>query len=79
VAESVVLLTCPLGPIPLAARGLAAVLARAGLAGAVVDELPAAADGEDPLRPLRKLTHVPGWWLESVTSRTRAPVSSQSS
>ncbi len=29
-------LTCPLGPIPLAARGLTAVLARAGPAGAVV-------------------------------------------
>jgi hypothetical protein len=40
VAESVVLLACPLGPIPLAARGLAAVLARAGPAGAVVDEHP---------------------------------------
>ncbi len=34
VAEFVTLLTCPLGPIPLAARGLAAVLARAGPAGA---------------------------------------------
>jgi hypothetical protein len=33
-AEFVVLLACPLGPIPLAARGLAAVLARAGPAGA---------------------------------------------
>jgi len=33
VAESVVLLACPLGPIPLAARGLAAVLARAGPRG----------------------------------------------
>ena len=33
-AESIVLLTCPAGPIPLAARGLAAVLARAGPAGA---------------------------------------------
>jgi hypothetical protein len=33
VAELVVLLTCPLGPIPLAARGLAAVLARVDPAG----------------------------------------------
>ncbi|MBV8539066.1 MAG: hypothetical protein JO364_20435 [Pseudonocardiales bacterium] len=33
VAESVVLRACPLGPVPLAARGLAAVLARAGPAG----------------------------------------------
>jgi hypothetical protein len=33
VAESVALLMCPLGPIPLAARGLTAVLARAGPAG----------------------------------------------
>jgi hypothetical protein len=31
----VVLLTCPLGPDPLASRGLAAVLAQAGTAGAV--------------------------------------------
>jgi len=31
---------CPLGPIPLAARGLTAVLARAGTAGPVVDERP---------------------------------------
>jgi hypothetical protein len=30
VAELVTLVACPLGPIPLAARGLAAVLARAG-------------------------------------------------
>jgi hypothetical protein len=30
VAESVVLLAYPLGPIPLAARGLVAVLARTG-------------------------------------------------
>jgi hypothetical protein len=37
VSESLVLLVCPLGPIPLAARGLAAVLARVGPAGAVVD------------------------------------------
>jgi hypothetical protein len=36
-AEFLGLLTCPLGPIPLAARGLPAVLARAG---AVVDEHP---------------------------------------
>jgi hypothetical protein len=57
VAEFVVLLACPLGPIPLAARGLAAVLARAGPAGAVVDEHPGrrrrrgpapAAAGADP-------------------------------
>jgi hypothetical protein len=34
VAKSVVLLACPAGPVPLAARGLAAVLARAGPAGA---------------------------------------------
>jgi hypothetical protein len=34
VAQFVVLLTCPLGPVPLAARGLAAVLARAVPAGA---------------------------------------------
>jgi hypothetical protein len=40
-AEFVVLLACPLGPIPLAARGLAAVLARAGPAGAVVGTHPA--------------------------------------
>jgi hypothetical protein len=33
VAESVVLLACPTGPIPLAARGLPAVLARAGPGG----------------------------------------------
>jgi hypothetical protein len=39
-AEFVVLLTCPHGPIPLAARGLAAVLARAGPAGAVADQCP---------------------------------------
>ncbi|MBV8541673.1 MAG: hypothetical protein JO364_09360 [Pseudonocardiales bacterium] len=39
-AECVVLLACPLGPIPLAARGLAAVLARAGPAGAVIDANP---------------------------------------
>jgi hypothetical protein len=37
VAEFAVLLACPAGPVPLAARGLAAVLARAGPAGAVVD------------------------------------------
>jgi hypothetical protein len=40
VAEFVVLLTCPLGPDPLAARGLTAVLTRAGPAGAVVDDHP---------------------------------------
>jgi len=34
--DSVVRLACPLGPIPRAARGLAAVLARAGPAGAMV-------------------------------------------
>src|SRR6476619_7737996 len=34
VAESVVLLACPAEPVPLAARGLAAVLARASPAGA---------------------------------------------
>jgi hypothetical protein len=34
--EFVVRLACPLGPDPLAARGLAAVLARAGPAGAVL-------------------------------------------
>jgi hypothetical protein len=33
VAEAVVRLACPLGPVPLAARGLAAVLARAVPAG----------------------------------------------
>ena len=42
-AEFVVLLACPLGPIPLAARGLPAVLARAGPAGAVVKSAPVAA------------------------------------
>ena len=36
VAESVFPLACPLGPVPLAARGLAAVLARAGPAGVVL-------------------------------------------
>jgi len=36
-------LTCPAGPAPLAARGLAAVLARAGPAGA-----PAAAGEAEP-------------------------------
>jgi hypothetical protein len=46
VAEFVVLLACPLGPVPLAARGLAAVLARAGPAGAVVDVQPGDADLE---------------------------------
>jgi hypothetical protein len=40
VAEFIALPACPLGPIPLAARGLAAVLARAGPAGAVVDGRP---------------------------------------
>jgi hypothetical protein len=35
-AESVVLVACPLVPIPLAARGLAAVLAGVGPAGALV-------------------------------------------
>jgi hypothetical protein len=35
----------PAGPIPLAARGLAAVLARAGLAGAVVPGAPSAGGG----------------------------------
>lgn len=41
VAECVVLLACPLGPVPLAARGLAAVLASAGPgAGVVVDGRP---------------------------------------
>lgn len=33
VAELLVLLVCPFGPVPLAARGLAAVLARAASAG----------------------------------------------
>jgi hypothetical protein len=37
VAGCVVLLACLLGPVPLAARGLPAVLARAGSVGAVVD------------------------------------------
>jgi hypothetical protein len=37
VAGCVVLLACLLGPVPLAARGLPAVLARAGPLGAVVD------------------------------------------
>jgi hypothetical protein len=48
-AEFVVLLACPLGPIPLAARGLAAVLARVGPSGAGSTNAPAAAgevDGE---------------------------------
>jgi hypothetical protein len=43
VAEFGALLTCPLGPIPLAARGLAAVLARAGPAGARGHRQPRAA------------------------------------
>ena len=40
VVELVVFLACPLGPAPLAARGLAAVLARAGPAGTAVDANP---------------------------------------
>ena len=36
VAESVIRFACPLGPVPLAARGLTAVLARAAPAGALV-------------------------------------------
>ena len=47
-AESVVLVRCPLVPIPLAARGLAAVLARAGPAGALVADA-APAEACDPL------------------------------
>lgn len=47
VAGFVVLLACPLGPIPLAARGLTAVLARAGPAGAVVDGRPGRAGDAD--------------------------------
>jgi hypothetical protein len=54
VAESVVLLACPLGPVPLAARGLAAVLARAGPAGAVVDEHPGRA-GADQCQVLARI------------------------
>jgi hypothetical protein len=41
VAGFVALLTHPFGPVPLAARGLAAVLARAGPAGLVVAAKPA--------------------------------------
>jgi hypothetical protein len=48
VAEFVVLLASPLGPIPLAARGLPAVLAGVGPAGAVVESAPAAAVDADP-------------------------------